>query len=177
MDISLQPNCFNKLYIMWIIWVDVIFISQNNFDGPRLHQAMCRDIRPIEVTSEPYDGIIWASEYKRKENTIDFTNKSSPTKLIMKIFNSIVLCWSFLPINYLTAINIHIKRGGSEPLNPFLTSQLMSDVRNRRLQLANRITLTQKVKSSKLRNILDTFKKKKPSMKNNRLNRFKKYHH
>ena len=75
------------------------------------------------------------------------------------------------------AINISLKRGGSEPLNPFLTNQLINDVRNRRLLLANRITLTQKVKSSKLRNIFDTFKKKKPSMKNNRLNRFKKFHH
>ena len=111
----------------------------------------------------------------KKIRQISQINRRQP--LIMKIFNSIVLCWSFLPINYLTAINIYIKRGGSEPLNPFLTSQLISDVRNRRLQLANRITLTQKVKSSKLRNVFDTFKKKKPSMKNNRLNRFKKYHH
>ena len=93
----------------------------------------------------------------------------------MKLFNSILLCWSFLPINQLVSLNISLKRGGSEPLNPFLTNQLINDVRNRRLLLANRITLTQKVKSSKLRNALDNFEKKKS--KNSRLNRFKKFHH
>ena len=77
--------------------------------------------------------------------------------------------------NQLIALNISLKRGGAEPITPFLTNQLINDVRNRRLQLANRITLTQKVKSSKLRNVLDNFKKKKS--KNSRLNRFKKFHH
>ncbi len=122
------------------------------------------------------DGIIGpSSEYKRIRNATYSNNKSSPTKVKMKLFNSILLGWSFLPINQLVALNIPLKRGGPEPLNPFLTNQLINDVRNRRLQLANRITLTQKVKSSKLRNVLDKFKKKKS--KNSRFNRFKKFHH
>ena len=116
----------------------------------------------------------------------------SKTNLKMNAINSIILCWSFLTITEIGATKMMVKRGGQEPLRPFLTNQSMDDFRNKKLLLARRVTLEQKVRNPKLRNVLAIVLQKKKqrlatctrnfncfkTAKNtNRLNRFKNYHH
>ena len=112
----------------------------------------------------------------------------------MNTINSIILCWSFLTITELGAmkLDLMVKRGGQEPLRPFLTNQAMDDFRNKKLLLARRVTLEQKVRNPKLRNVLAILLQKKQQQlatctrnyncfktakDTNRMNRFKKFHH
>ena len=116
----------------------------------------------------------------------------SKTNLKMNAINSIILCWSFLTITEIGATKMMVKRGGQEPLRPFLTNQSMDDFRNKKLLLARRVTLEQKVRNPKLRNVLAIVLQKKKqrlatctrnfncfktAKDTNRLNRFKNYHH
>ena len=111
----------------------------------------------------------------------------------MNAINSIILCWSFLTIAEIGAmkLDLMVKRGGQEPLRPFLTNQSMDDFRNKRLLLARRVTLEQKIRNPKLRNVLAILlQKKQQRLKTcnrnyncfktakdiSRMNRFKKFH-
>ena len=112
----------------------------------------------------------------------------------MKAINSIVLCCSFFTITGLGAmkLDLMVKRGGQEPLRPFMTNQSFDDFRNKKLLLARRVTLEQKIRNPKLRNVLAVLLQKKKqklatctrnyncfktAQDTNRMNRFKKFHH
>ena len=115
------------------------------------------------------------------------------TNLNMNGINSIILCWSFLTITEIEAmkLDLMVKRGGQEPWRPFLTSQLIDDFRNKKLLLARRVILEQKVRNPKLRNVLAILLQKKQQLATctrnyncfktvkdtSRMNRFKKFHH
>ena len=115
------------------------------------------------------------------------------TNFNMNGINSIILCWSFLTITEIEAmkLDLMVKRGGQEPWRPFLTSQLIDDFRNKKLLLARRVILEQKVRNPKLRNVLAILRQKKQQLATctrnyncfktvkdtSRMNRFKKFHH
>ena len=112
----------------------------------------------------------------------------------MKFISSIFLCWSFLKIGELNAMKLDgtVKRGGAEPVRPFITNQSLDDFRNKKLMMAQRLALAKKVRDPRFRNMLaillhqqkqkrercnrnyNCFKNAKDS---NRLNRFKNFHH
>ena len=89
-------------------------------------------------------------------------------------------------------LDLMVKRGGQEPLRPFMTNQSFDDFRNKKLLLARRVTLEQKIRNPKLRNVLAVLLQKKKqklatctrnynyfkaAKDTNRMNRFKKFHH
>ena len=85
-----------------------------------------------------------------------------------------------------------VKRGGAEPVRPFMSYQSLNDFRNKKLIMAQRLVLAQKVRDPHFRNVLaillqqqkekrvrcnrnyNCFKNAKDS---NRLSRFKNFHH
>jgi len=86
-------------------------------------------------------------------------------------------------LQHIMALDLTVKRGGAEALKPFLTNQLMNDFRSRKLTLSQRVTLTEKVRNSKLRNVLAYLRKndsklvKRTKTRSNRLSAFKNFHH
>ena len=120
---------------------------------------------------------------KRLElSKIVFTSRRQ-SNLKMKFLNSIILCWSFLVVKQIMAFELTVKRGGAEALKPFLTNQLMNDILLRKIALSQRVTLTEKVRNSNLRNVLAYLRKnnskvvERTKTRSNRLNGFKRFHH
>ena len=112
----------------------------------------------------------------------------------MKIINSILLSISCLTINQVAALTLdfNVKRGGAEPIKPFITDLSLDDFRNKKLMLARRLAIKQKIRNPKLRNVIALLLQKKQqklekcnrnyncyktAKDTNRLNRFKKFHH
>ena len=137
---------------------------------------------------------LWIIEHLIHSSSKTFSTATSCSKINLKMnaINSIILCWSFLIITEIEAMKLMVKRGGQEPLRPFLTNQSMDDFRNKKLLLARRVTLEQKVRNPKLRNFLAILLQKKKqrlatctrnfncfkTLKDtNHLNRFKSFHH
>ena len=112
----------------------------------------------------------------------------------MKIINSILLTIASLTINQVVALNFdfNVKRGGAEPIKPFMTDLSLDDFRNKKLMLARRLAIKQKIRNPKLRYVIALLLQKKQqklekcnrnyncyktAKDSNRLNRFKKFHH
>ena len=133
-------------------------------------------------------------DYKKRWIIQHFIHNWSTTIRKMKIINSILLTIASLTINQVVALNFdfNVKRGGAEPIKPFMTDLSLDDFRNKKLMLARRLAIKQKIRNPKLRNVIALLLQKKQqklekcnrnyncyktAKDSNRLNRFKKFHH
>ena len=160
-NIKLNIKCFIKLVRIW----GPLLKPHWGFFNRRSRCQWCQCfIKPLELNIPHFYLVEFPSQFQ-----------NSFLVMLIKILLMVLLVEAKVEWRF------HIKRGGQEPWRPYQNNQLLERIYQRKQQYGQ-ITMVQKMKNVKLRNLLSKITGKNRAQKNQhnkaeyRMNRLRKFH-